>query len=99
MKDLKEVLVDESYGYSIGSRDFETDKKAIQTIVDLLEETGALYSLMSAAEDEYMTVNNFKNSKFLEALGKSIFDRACKIYNLPTEYIKKGSNGLIVKNE
>ena len=98
MKDLKE-LIDESYGYSISSRDFETDKKTIKTIVDLLEETGVLYSLMSAAEDEYMTINNFKDSKFLEALGKSIFDRSYKIYNLPTEYIKKGSNGLIVKNE
>ena len=98
MKGLKE-LINESYGYSVSSRDFETDKKTIKTIVDLLEETGVLYSLMSAAEDEYMTINNFKDSKFLEALGKSIFDRSCKIYNLPTKYIKKDSNGLIVKNK
>ena len=33
MKNLKE-LIGESYGYSVSSRDFETDKKTIKTMVN-----------------------------------------------------------------
>lgn len=94
MKTLREY-VNEGYSYNISSRDFENDKSTIQTIIDILDETSILACIMYAAEEGNLSINSFKDQKFLKELGQRIFDKACE--KIDKNYNEIDNKGLVKK--